>query len=156
MNAEQQLNKWIAMFDMFISKYNPCQWTKGKCAAHRQMHDITHPYKKSKKACCRECNHCSRTGCTIENVACKSFLCKYALANLSDMALAEYKIIGKYAFSDLPGLSSFFYKTKEEQLDHMRKFTFDEELWNDISNTRKSLRLKQQLLNNGNHNYHAH
>jgi hypothetical protein len=101
MNKKQWKRKYYYLCDKatkLFDKYNPCDFNKhGRCIHCRELYQ---------KSCCGDCQHLGKNGCTIKNLPCKLFLCKYMadkypeLENeLKKLRVIAYEQLGIYYLS---------------------------------------------------------
>ena len=97
-----------------LNYYDPCKWKDGRCERDRLRND--------NRGCCKPgnikvlpCPHLSETGCTIESLGCKLWLCSFAASKNPELVIV-LETLKSVAFAcDID--INLTKKTKEETLD---------------------------------------
>ncbi len=93
----------FAVGQQIMDHYNPCEWQNGKCRRMRLSEDDG--------GCCVGCYHLSRSGCTVQSLACKLWLCESQRNVFRDCEI-ELNVLGQVA--DYCGIPYEIRRSKEE------------------------------------------
>ncbi len=95
----------MAIGQRILDYYNPCDWRDGKCRRMRSSRDD--------QGCCEGCEHLGPTGCRIQSLACRLWLCE-SQRNAFRECEIELKVLRQVA--DECGIPYEMRKSKEENL----------------------------------------
>lgn len=116
-NIDDKYEQLSVLYDElcnYLDKYlsvDICEFDEnGLCRARRDGKQIT-----KENGCCGKCMYVSRNGCTINNITCKTFFCKYIksikdIPNYKDSKLYQYFLTRSQKLF----LETSFWQTKEE------------------------------------------